>query len=130
MNENIRILLLALGIVAVVASDPPVAHWFEQPRSACGLVTDLAVGAFESLVLSTLPPSEPGEEVFAPERVARTEGERREASAAEDSRLRQSFVMTGARRVMVESCQRHKAPVEMLRVEARIEVQGSPVEKG
>ncbi|MBW3670636.1 MAG: hypothetical protein KY432_03060, partial [Acidobacteria bacterium] len=54
MNENMRILLLALGIMAIVATGPPMAD-LGQPVSVCSIVRDLAVSAFESLVRSTLP---------------------------------------------------------------------------
>lgn len=54
MNENMRILLLALGIMAIVATDPPITE-LGHPRSVCSIARNLAVSAFESLVRSTLP---------------------------------------------------------------------------
>lgn len=55
MSENKRILLLALGTLLVLVSDPPVASHSERPHTVRWIATGLAVSAFDSLVRSTLP---------------------------------------------------------------------------
>lgn len=150
MNENKRILLLALGIMAIIASDPPVASYFERPQSVCSIVADLAVGAFDSLVRSTLPlPStvpefEQSDEVLvaddaiSPRRAGDPPGSDRRARKVTEQnpsqgevvvRTSDRLVTKSAVPVLVRSsCSGSDgAPVQVLRVEAVMEVSASPI---
>ena len=141
MNDKSRILLLALVILAIVASDPPVASNFEQPQSACRIAADLAVSAFDTLVRSTLPlPSSEPENVSSDRILVAGEPERElEGAGAEAIRVppaKEVVVASSVKTVAAEpvivqsSCSgAERGPVEVLRVEAVMEVSASPIKQ-
>ncbi len=141
MNENRRILLLALGIMTILASDPPVGAGFDWSRSACAVVRNLGVSAFDALVRSTLPDptalpeGERTQEVLVAERPGRRTGGVAASTnrPADESRGPvQSVETTGDLRILSVSparvrvvCDSSASPVEVLRIEAVMHVRGS-----
>ena len=140
MNENRRILLLALGIITILASDPPVGARFDWSRSACAVVRSLSLSAFDSLVRSTLPdPSDlPDVERTQEVLVAERSGRRAAGVAASSNSLAgdprapaQRVETTDFRIVSVSParvrivCDGSVRPVEVLRIEAVMDVSGS-----
>ena len=139
MNENRRILLLALGIMMIIASDPPVVARSDRSYSACGIVRSLAVSAFDSLVRSTLPLStdfpegERTEEVLVAESTTRpakriaavpapviSADRSRSGAATSDFRI----VSTSAESLQT-ACNGSTRSVAVLRIEAVMDVHGS-----
>lgn len=146
MNENMRILLLALGIMAIVATGPPVAD-FGHPRSVCSIARNLAVSAFESLVRSTLPlSSEQPEGERSAEVLVRGVGEsetppsRQQMSGSTPALVSNksaaaAFISGNAGReisspeIVRSACAASNEREKMLPVDAAIRVKGLPVQE-